>query len=94
MLEPRMPKYQWGLNVRALVDLFNDGSHPDAEEGALLVPVGGVGEIVQVGHHTEANIPVYLVEFGRQVIGCLEEEIEPVRLAAAVDGTVPEGEGV
>jgi nitrogen fixation protein NifZ len=91
MIETRMPKYNWGLSVRALVDLFNDGSHPEADEGALLVPSGGVGEIVQVGHHAEANIPVYLVEFGRQVIGCLEEEIEPARLNAPAAGTVPAG---
>jgi nitrogen fixation protein NifZ len=95
MLEPRMAKYEWGQSVRALVDLFNDGSHPEADEDALLVPAGGVGEIVQVGHHTEANIPVYMVEFGRQVIGCLEEEIELARLStpavATEGGSLPEG---
>ena len=35
--------------------------------------------IVQVGTHAEANLPVYLVEFGeRLVVGCLEEEIIPL----------------
>jgi nitrogen fixation protein NifZ len=34
---------------------------------------------VQVGTQTEANLPVYLVEFGeRLVVGCLEEEISPL----------------
>jgi nitrogen fixation protein NifZ len=62
-----------------LVDLHNDGSFPNAELEALLVSVGAVGEIVQVGTQTEANIPVYLVEFGeRLVVGCLEEEIIPL----------------
>jgi nitrogen fixation protein NifZ len=46
---------------------------------ALLVNSGDTGEIVQVGTHTEANMPIYLVEFGeRLVVGCLEEEIEPL----------------
>ncbi len=79
MLEPRMPKYQWGQRVKAAVDLMNDGSFPDAPAEGLLVGVGDPGEIVQVGRHTEANLPIYLVEFGeRLVIGCLEEEISPL----------------
>jgi len=45
----------------------------------VLVPLGGIGEIVNVGAHTDSNTPVYLVEFGDHlVVGCLEEEIEPV----------------
>ncbi len=79
MIEPRLPKYQWGQRVKALVDLHNDGSFPDALAEALLVGVGGVGEIVNVGRHTEANLPVYLVEFGEKlVVGCLEDEISPL----------------
>lgn len=79
MIEPRLPRYQWGQRVKALVDLHNDGSFPDAPLEALLVNFGNVGEIVQVGTHTDANIPVYLVEFGeRLVVGCLEEEIIPL----------------
>jgi nitrogen fixation protein NifZ len=79
VIEPRLPKYQWGQRVKALIDLHNDGTFPDAEPGALLVENGGLGEIVQVGAHTELNTPVYLVEFGDGfVVGCLEEEIEPL----------------
>ncbi len=79
MIEPRLPKYQWGQRVKALIDLHNDGSFPDAPTEALLVNTGDAGEIVQVGTHTEANIPIYLVEFGeRLVVGCLEEEIVPL----------------
>lgn len=79
MIEPRLPRYQWGQRVKALVDLRNDGSFPDASVEALLVNIGDVGEIVQVGTHTEANFPVYLVEFGEHlVVGCLEEEIIPL----------------
>ncbi|MGA7805865.1 nitrogen fixation protein NifZ [Bradyrhizobium sp.] len=79
MIEPRMPKYQWGQRVKALADLHNDGTYPDVATEARLVAIGDTGEIVQVGTHTEANMPIYLVEFGeRLVVGCLEEEISPL----------------
>lgn len=79
MIEPRMPKYQWGQRVRALSDLQNDGSYPNVPAGMVLVSGGDTGEIVQVGQHTESNTPIYLVEFpGQRVIGCLEEEIIPL----------------
>jgi len=79
MIEPRLPKYQWGQRVKALIDLRNDGSFPDAPADGLLVTIGDTGEIVQVGTHTEANMPIYLVEFGEHlVVGCLEEEIVPL----------------
>ena len=76
MFDLRLPIYQWGQQVRAAEDLGNDGSYPDVPADAVLVAAGTVGEIVNVGHHEEANIPVYLVEFGeRLVVGCLENEI-------------------
>lgn len=79
MFEPRLPKYQWGQRVKTLIELRNDGSYPDAPEDALLVATGGLGEIVQVGSHTDSNTPIYLVEFGDgRVVGCLEEEIAPL----------------
>jgi len=75
MLEPRSARYQWGQRVRALTDLVNDGSHPGVAPEALMVPQGGVGEIVNIGHHAEANLPVYVVDFSGCIIGCLEEEL-------------------
>jgi nitrogen fixation protein NifZ len=78
MFDLREPRYPWGLRVQALNNLVNDGSHPDAPTGALLVSAGDEGEIVNVGHHNEANMPIYLVEFqGGRVLGVLEEEIAP-----------------
>ena len=78
-IEPRMPKYDWGQRVQAMVDLHNDGSYPGAPEDGLLVAIGDKGEIVQVGMHSETNTPVYMVEFGgERVIGCLEDEISLV----------------
>lgn len=79
MIEPRLPKYQWGQRVKTLIDLHNDGTYPNVEPEALLVSNGDMGEIVQVGAHTESNTPIYLVEFGDGlVVGCLEEEIMPL----------------
>ena len=79
IIEPRIPKYQWGQRVKAFIDLHNDGSFPDAPGQALLVSAADTGEIVQVGTHTESNIPIYLVEFTEHlVVGCLEEEIVPL----------------
>jgi nitrogen fixation protein NifZ len=76
MFDLRQPIYQWGQKVRASADLVNDGSYPEAPVDALLVAQGSVGEIVNVGHHEEANMPIYLVEFGdRLVVGCFEEEL-------------------
>lgn len=75
IIEQRDASYQWGQQVVALVDLINDGSHPDREPESVLVEAGSEGEIVQVGHHTELNHPVYMVEFDGLVVGCLEEEI-------------------
>ena len=79
MMEPVVPKFQWGQRVQALADLYNDGSFPECPAEALLVRAGDDGEIVQVGTHTEWNTAVYLVEFGPQrVVGCLEHEIASV----------------
>lgn len=84
MIEAREPKYQWGQPVVAAIDLYNDGSLPDApQDDILLVVAGGPGEIVQIGHHDEANMPIYLVDFGVVVLGCFEEEIAPMAEALA-----------
>lgn len=72
--EPR--KFQWGQPVRAVVDLFNDGTFPDCPADGLLVAGGDRGEVVQIGAHVETNTAIYLVEFeNRRVVGCLEDEI-------------------
>ena len=79
-IPPREPKYEWGIAVRTVTDLLNDGSHPESPEGSLLILKDATGEIVRVGYAPEVNnTPVYLVEFpGGKLVGCLEEEIAPV----------------
>jgi len=84
-VEPRSAAYAWGLRVVALDDLVNDGSYPDRASDAILAARGALGEIVNVGHATEHNEPVYLVDFGSAVVGCFEEEIAP-----APAGLLPE----
>ena len=78
MIEPRVPKYQWGQRVRTAQDLHNDGSYPEAAPDALLAAQGDAGEIVNVGTHVDSDTPVYLVQFPLdRVVGCLEEELVP-----------------
>ncbi|MEX3960342.1 nitrogen fixation protein NifZ [Trinickia sp. EG282A] len=79
------PEYSLGMRVIALDDLCNDGSYPDWGEGGRLVTAGALGEIVNVGRVIETGEPVYLVDFGGQVIGCTEDEIAP-----APAGLLPE----
>lgn len=86
MIDLRQPRYEWGQAVIATVDLYNDGTYPDSEADQLLMPAGGKGEIVQVGHHAEANLPVYMVDFGLAVIGCLEDEIALDESSGALAG--------
>lgn len=83
MIDAREPKFRWGQSVVAAEDLYNDGSLPDVPEDMLLVVAGGPGEIVQIGRHEEANTPVYMVDFGVAVLGCLEEEISLAAEAGA-----------
>ena len=76
MIGPVVARFRWGQRVAALTDLVNDGSFPEYPEDALIVPAGGLGEIVQIGTHVESNTSVYMVEFGpRLVVGCREEEL-------------------
>ena len=74
MIDQRVPKFEWGQTVTAVEDLYNDGSHPEAPEDALLVVAGGPGEIVQVGHHAEAEVR----EAATERLVALQNEGEPV----------------
>ncbi|QOZ23695.1 nitrogen fixation protein NifZ [Bradyrhizobium sp. CCBAU 51753] len=76
MTEGRFPKYRRGQRVKATVDLINDGSFPNTEHDGIVLGAGATGEIVRVAIHTEADVPIYTVDFGVQLlIGCFEEEI-------------------
>ncbi|WP_018319608.1 nitrogen fixation protein NifZ [Bradyrhizobium sp. WSM2793] len=76
MTQPGFPKYRRGQRVKTAVDLINDCSFPNKEPEGVLLAAGATGEIINVAIHTEANVPIYIVDFGEQLlIGCLEEEI-------------------
>ncbi|MDI3565600.1 nitrogen fixation protein NifZ [Bradyrhizobium sp. Arg816] len=76
MTQPGFPKYRRGQRVKTAVDLINDDSFPDTEPEGVLLAAGATGEITNVAIHTEANVPIYIVDFGKQLlIGCLEDEI-------------------
>lgn len=89
MIDKRQALYREGQIVTCESDLVNDGSFPDREPDALLVAAGSQGEIVQVGHHEEANIPIYMVEFANgYVVGCFEEELRSDHVAPRVAGVL------
>ncbi|WP_407120862.1 nitrogen fixation protein NifZ [Bradyrhizobium sp. STM 3561] len=76
MTQRGSPKYRRGQRVKTAVDLINDDSFPDTKPDGVLLAAGAIGEIINVAIHTQANVPIYIVDFGDQLlIGCLEEEI-------------------
>jgi nitrogen fixation protein NifZ len=78
MTEAGKPRFEWGQRVKAVADLFNDGSYPERPFSALLVGAGEAGEIVQVGRHVDTGSFVYMVEFAlNQIVGCMEPELMP-----------------
>jgi nitrogen fixation protein NifZ len=83
MMEAGKPRFEWGQRVRAVTDLFNDGTYPERPFNALLVGAGDAGEIVQVGRHIDSGSFVYMVEFAlNQVVGCMEPELAPRQSSA------------
>jgi len=76
MNEPQMPKFEWVQAVKAVINLFNDGTFPGVELNALLISSGTPGEIVNIGAVEATGKILYLVEFtSGQVIGVFENEI-------------------
>ena len=76
MNEPKKAKFEWGQRVMSAIEIFNDGTHPEAAKDSLLVPRGTSGEIVNVGAIESTGDPVYIIEFAnRQLVGVFEDEI-------------------
>ncbi|WFU71580.1 nitrogen fixation protein NifZ [Bradyrhizobium sp. CB2312] len=75
MTQRGFPKYWRGERAKTAVDLVNDHSFPDTEPEGVLLAAGVSGEIINVAINTEANVPIYVVEFGKQLlIGCLRKK--------------------
>lgn len=76
---------QWGVGdaVVALRDLRNDGTYPDADiaVGAILVPAGARGEVLNVGVYLQEHV-VYAVAFDNgRIVGCLTRELRDAQPA-------------
>lgn len=85
-----MSRFDMGDLVHAALDLFNEpleetgeSAIPDVEPGALLVPAGTRGVVVNVGHaEAMPDEEIYLVRFETgpdgnlgEPLGCLREEL-------------------
>ncbi len=66
----------FGEAVRVTRNVRNDGTYPGLETGALLIPRGSVGHVVDVGTFLQDQIiySVHFIEHGR-IVGCREEEL-------------------
>ncbi len=79
------PAFDLGDMVTATKVLRDDGTYPEpgSTVGAVLVPSGARGEVLNVGLYLQEHI-VYAVAFGNgRVVGCLESELAPAPAAAA-----------
>ncbi len=82
--------YGLGEVVFASEDLFNDGSLPDVEEGALLAAAGTRGVVVKAGHLDGTRTEIFAVRFegADEVlgppVGCLVDELTQHYSPAAV----------
>ena len=85
------PAFDLGDTVTATKVLRDDGTYPEpgSTVGAVLVPSGARGEILNVGLYLQEHI-VYAVAFGNgRVVGCLESELAPAPAAAAPPAAEP-----
>lgn len=76
------PSFAPGEMVHALDAIYNDGSLPDVEEGALLAAAGTRGVVVKAGHVEAApDVEIFLVRFeGPDAVlgppvGCFADEL-------------------
>ncbi len=79
------PAFDLGDMVTATKVLRDDGTYPEPGStiGAVLVPSGARGEVLNVGLYLQEHI-VYAVAFGNgRVGGCLDRELAPAPAAAA-----------
>ena len=83
MIDPGMPKFQWGQPVQPIDDLFNDGSYPNLPgRRAVGKPPAIAARSCRSAAHVESNTTIYLVEFSEnRIVGCLEDEIMAVSSA-------------
>jgi nitrogen fixation protein NifZ len=82
-METMNPRFEPGQRVRAVENLFNDGTVDEQPAHALLVRRGEAGDVVRVAQKVDSGMIVYLVEFAlNRVIGCGERELTPWQSSA------------
>ncbi len=72
------PRYDYGVAVRVIRSIHNDGTYPGTAKGTLLVRRGSVGYIRNVGTFLQDQI-IYSVDFiaSGRLVGCREQELIP-----------------
>jgi nitrogen fixation protein NifZ len=71
------PAFEFGVEVRVLRNVRNDGTFPGLATGTLLVRRGSTGYVRDVGTFLQDQI-IYSVHFldADRVVGCREEELQ------------------
>ncbi|MES9945669.1 MAG: nitrogen fixation protein NifZ [Candidatus Thiodiazotropha sp.] len=71
------PKFEYGVQVRVVRNLRNDGTYPGEPTGRLLVRRGSVGYVRDVGTFLQDQL-IYSVDFldDNRRVGCREQELQ------------------
>ena len=72
------PLYDYGMDVRLIRNVRNDGTYPGKDIGQLLVRRGAIGSVYDVGTFLQDQL-IYRVHFLKTgfTIGCREQELIP-----------------
>lgn len=71
------PKFDYGVKVRVVRNVRNDGTYPGEPTGRLLVRRGSVGYVRDVGTFLQDQL-IYSVDFldAKRRVGCREQELQ------------------
>lgn len=71
------PQFEYGVAVRVMRNLRNDGTFPGKDTGNLLIRRGSVGYVRDVGTFLQDQL-IYTVDFMQAgcVVGCREQELQ------------------
>lgn len=71
------PKFDFGVEVRVIRSLRDDGTFPGRSRGEMLVSQGSVGYVKDVGTFLQDQV-VYSVDFVEAgcLVGCREQELQ------------------
>jgi len=71
-----IPRFDFGMDVRLIRNVRNDGTYPGEDRGQLLVRRGEIGCVYDVGTFLQDQL-IYRVHFlaAGRTIGCREQEL-------------------